>query len=151
MFACDADGDGQLSPGGYATAVQCTAPVLGCAGLWVEESTLPATDCDDTNGAVYFNATETCNGVDDDCDTLIDDGVKTTYACDADGDGQLSDSVYATAADCAPPGTGCDGGVWIEEATAAATDCDDANGGVQPGRRRLRRPGGRGRNDHVRL
>ena len=29
----------------------------------------------------------TCNGIDDNCDGLIDEGVKTTYFADSDGDG----------------------------------------------------------------
>ncbi|MCO4744351.1 MAG: putative metal-binding motif-containing protein [Proteobacteria bacterium] len=46
------------------------------------------TDCDDDNSAIYPGATEVCNGVSDDCDTPVDEGVPTnTYYRDADGDG----------------------------------------------------------------
>ena len=38
-------------------------------------------DCDDSNGSVYPGAVEQCNGVDDDCDWLVDEGF------DTDGDG----------------------------------------------------------------
>jgi hypothetical protein len=46
----DADGD--------------TAPAVACGG----------TDCDDTNAAVHPGATETCNGLDDDCNGASDEG-----------------------------------------------------------------------------
>ena len=42
-------------------------------------------DCDDDDPAVFPGATETANGVDDDCDGTIDEG---TVAYDDDGDGQ---------------------------------------------------------------
>jgi hypothetical protein len=45
------------------------------------------TDCDDTDSSIHPGASEVCNGKDDDCDGSIDEGVKTTYFRDADGDG----------------------------------------------------------------
>ena len=55
------------------------------------------TDCDDTSLATNPAATETCNGVDDDCDGTIDDGVGTTFYQDADGDGQGTSTATQTA------------------------------------------------------
>jgi hypothetical protein len=66
----DADGDGF---GGSATLSQCEAP---------DDATDDTTDCDDDDPAIAPDATETCNGLDDNCDGLSDEG--TT---DADGDG----------------------------------------------------------------
>src|SRR5690606_34558414 len=45
------------------------------------------TDCDDTRNTVHANGIESCNGVDDDCDGMIDEGVQNTYYRDRDGDG----------------------------------------------------------------
>ncbi|MCP4873418.1 MAG: hypothetical protein GY898_32405 [Proteobacteria bacterium] len=60
-------------------------------------------DCDDEQPLVYPNAPEACNGLDDDCDSIIDDG----FDVDLDG--------HTDAAACA------DG-----------TDCDDADGEINP-------------------
>jgi hypothetical protein len=44
-------------------------------------------DCDDTRATVHPTAVEACNGVDDDCNAAIDDGVQLTFYRDVDGDG----------------------------------------------------------------
>lgn len=82
-----------------------------------------ADDCDDTNNAVHPDALETCDGLDQDCDTLVDEEAAdavTLYA-DADGDG-YGDHASGTTA-CEHP----DGHV------ADSTDCDDTDPGVNPG------------------
>lgn len=66
-------------------------------------------DCDDGNARVRPGATERCNAVDDDCDTVVDDGF------DLDGDGLTV---------CGPDG---------EISTAPDNDCDDGNPSVRPG------------------
>ena len=43
-------------------------------------------DCDDSNSAINPNAVELDDGVDNDCNGLVDDGLKTWFI-DADGDG----------------------------------------------------------------
>jgi hypothetical protein len=45
------------------------------------------TDCDDTDNRTYPGATETCDNKDNNCNGTVDEGVKTTYYLDADGDG----------------------------------------------------------------
>ena len=84
-----------------------------------------ATDCDDTDPAVNPAAVEACNGIDDDCDTEIDEAGATgeiTWYADADADGYGDASDAGTLACDAPSGTLDDN-----------TDCDDGAAGVNPG------------------
>jgi hypothetical protein len=62
IWFADADGDGF---GNASTSIQaCTQPTAFVAD---------ANDCDDNNSAIYPMATEMVNGLDDDCDGLVDD------------------------------------------------------------------------------
>jgi hypothetical protein len=113
----DADVDGYGDPSTGVTA--CDAP---------SGSVADDTDCDDTNAAVNPAATEVCNGIDDDCDALVDGDDSsvdlatggTWYAdTDLDGYGDLSTGGWT----CTQP-TGT---------VADATDCDDTDIAVNPG------------------
>ena len=109
----DADGDGYGAPG--TTFISCTAP-----SGWVADGT----DCDDLNASINPSATESCNGVDDDCDGTTDeaDAVDAiTWYVDADSDG-YGDAASATTACDRPSGYVTDD-----------TDCDDSDSGVRPG------------------
>lgn len=59
----DLDGDGFGNP--LVTQIACAQPT---------GYVLNNTDCNDSNAAVYPGVTEACNGIDDDCDTVIDEG-----------------------------------------------------------------------------
>jgi hypothetical protein len=107
----DADGDG------YGAAawslLTCTAP---------EGYVADATDCDDDDGAVSPGAAERCNGADDDCDELADEGLTPpTWYVDGDADG-YGVAVGAVTACDAPAGT-----------ADVAGDCDDGEPLANPG------------------
>ncbi len=109
-FYADADADGYGDVA--STTLACTAP-----SGFVSNNT----DCDDTNAAIHPGATEVCNGIDEDCDGQIDEGVQLTFYADADGDG-YGDVASTTLACIAPSGY-----------VSNNTDCDDTNAAVHPG------------------
>ena len=83
---------------------------------------LDATDCDDANYDINPNATEICDGIDNNCDGQIDEGQSFLdwYAdIDLDGHGDISDLISACSQ---PPGYILDN-----------TDCDDTNSSIYPG------------------
>ncbi|MDP2312188.1 MAG: MopE-related protein [Pseudomonadota bacterium] len=84
---------------------------------------LAGDDCDDADAAVNPEASELCNGHDDDCDGTIDlDAVDMgTWYADGDGDDFGADATASVACD-APAG-----------AVATGGDCDDTNASVNPG------------------
>jgi hypothetical protein len=78
-------------------------------------------DCRDDNRAIHPNATERCNGMDDDCDQQVDEGVKRTFYRDADGDGHGTASPTLQAC-TAPSGY-----------ASSSLDCNDNDAAVRPG------------------
>ena len=81
-------------------------------------------ECDDANGSVHPGAAETCNEVDDDCNTVTDDDYATdavTWYADTDGDAYGDAGVERNACD-APGG-------YVPD----ATDCNDLDATVNPG------------------
>ncbi|MEQ1567693.1 MAG: MopE-related protein [Myxococcota bacterium] len=106
------DGDGDTFGDPASGAPFCSAP---------PDRVLDATDCDDAVAATFPGAPEVCDGIDQDCDAEIDDGVTLTLHVDGDGDG-FGDPV-ATVAAC-----GVEPGAVLDD-----TDCDDDDEDVYPG------------------
>ncbi len=79
-------------------------------------------DCDDGDPAVHPDATEDCNGIDDDCDGEVDESglVGTTWYADADGDGYGDPD--AGLVPC-----GSTDGLVLD-----ASDCDDGDPAIHP-------------------
>lgn len=79
-------------------------------------------DCDDADAGVNPDAVETCDGKDQDCNGLADDGATDgqTWFVDADGDGVGDDATAVVQCDAPAQGV-LDGG-----------DCDDTNPDVNP-------------------
>lgn len=81
-------------------------------------------DCNDGNPAINPGASEVCNGIDDDCDGNIDDGLTfTTYYADADNDNYGDDNDFVSTCD----------GITPVGYVAVGGDCDDANPAINPG------------------
>jgi hypothetical protein len=109
-FYYDADGDGFGNID--ATMTGCTAD---------EGYVSDSSDCDDTDTAINPGMSEICNGVDDNCDGMIDDNAPFTFYADADGDSYGSPFITITAC-FAPNGY-----------VSNNTDCDDSDQSVYPG------------------
>ncbi len=108
----DSDGDG-FGDGG-STAAACAQPSGYVADF---------TDCDDDDALVNPDATELCNGEDDDCDGTVDEddaADAATWYADADVDG-YGDAGDTTAACGQPSGY-----------VADDSDCDDGDAMVSP-------------------
>ncbi|MFZ9882368.1 MAG: putative metal-binding motif-containing protein, partial [Phycisphaerales bacterium] len=85
-YYTDADNDGFGSSS--ATGVSSCSPISG--------SVTNNGDCNDADGAVNPNATEVCDGIDNNCAGGIDEGVTITFYRDADNDTYGSASVTVT-------------------------------------------------------
>lgn len=106
----DTDADGYGNPD-YPEAA-CVAPAGHVANH---------IDCDDGDAAISPGGTETCNGLDDDCDGTEDDGVGSVWYLDADGDHYGDPAVSQTA--CTRPSS----------YTLDGSDCYDLSPDAFPG------------------
>jgi len=84
-----------------------------------------AADCDEADASVHAEAEEICDGVDNNCDGQIDEGVLNVYYGDVDGDG-FGDPTTTYEA-CAP----------AAGQSTNPNDCDDSDASVHPGAEEL--------------
>lgn len=77
-------------------------------------------ECNDGDVAIHPNIDESCNGIDDNCDGQVDEGITVAWYPDSDGDGygQNTASIW----DCVQP-TG-----YVND----ATDCNDVDATIYP-------------------
>jgi Concanavalin A-like lectin/glucanases superfamily/Secretion system C-terminal sorting domain/Putative metal-binding motif/Fibronectin type III domain len=108
-YYADADSDGFGNP---SVSIQACNQSQG----YVTNNT----DCDDTRANVNPNVNEICDGLDNDCNGIIDEGVKSTFYADSDGDG-YGNPLATTQACSAPIGY-----------VSNNTDCDDTKASVKP-------------------
>jgi hypothetical protein len=110
-YYLDADGDGYGTSAGRRSACEAPAGYVSVSG-----------DCNDANAAIAPGLTETCDGVDQDCDGRADEDAVDTVSWhpDSDGDGYGASGVTVTAC-TAPSGY-----------LADASDCDDTDTSVSP-------------------
>ena len=110
-FYRDSDMDGHGDP---------TMSMEGCGTL--TGYVVSNDDCNDTRNDIYPGRVEACDSADNNCNNMIDEGVKTTYYADADQDGH--GNLNMTMAACTMP----------SGYVTSFDDCDDANNIKYPGR-----------------
>jgi hypothetical protein len=90
----------------------------------LETYTRVRVDCDDTNPDVHPSVDEVCDGIDNDCDRMIDEAEAidaVRWAPDADGDGY--GDWAAAVLSCEP----------VDGMIPNDGDCDDTNDAIHPG------------------
>ena len=109
-YFADADGDG------FGNVTIDTSACLMPLGFVTD-----STDCNDNDFSIHPGVNEICNGIDDNCDGQIDEGLFLVFYADADGDGYGDVATDSLA--CSQPSG------YVSD----STDCIDSNNLVYPG------------------
>jgi hypothetical protein len=111
----DADGDGFGDE---------TATVESCDSAAPAGYVSNAADCNDADAAQFPGAVEVCDGIDNNCDGMVDNGLTvSTYYLDSDGDG-FGDAAASVDTCATTPPAGY---------VANGTDCNDTSNSQNPG------------------
>lgn len=110
----DADGD-NYSPNSVSYCLDIITK-----GYVEAMKTLGTNDCDDSNPSAHPGNIEICDGIDNNCNGQVDEGVKLTFYKDQDGDGFGSPSQTTQACN------------QITGYVSNSLDCDDSNPAVNP-------------------
>ena len=114
----DADADG------YGAMVEISSPIFDCVDTPPEDYVSNAEDCNDVDATINPSFDEYCDGVDNNCDGVIDeetalDVIPWYFDADLDGYGDINEQILA----CVPP----------PYHLSDSTDCDDSDSSVNPG------------------
>jgi hypothetical protein len=118
-YYCDDDLDGYIDPTGDGAYTGDGCVPAGC-------QVMPGDDCNDNDSAIRPGGVEVCDGIDNDCDELIDDndpgitGQSTWYA---DTDSDMYGDANSTTLACNQPGG------YVPD----NTDCNDSDSAISPG------------------
>jgi hypothetical protein len=109
IFYADSDSDGY---GNLNTSISACIETSG----FVSDTT----DCNDSNPNIHPSQSEACNGIDDNCDSQVDEGAVAIFYFDADADG--FGNADSTVMSCPAP----------EGFVFNAADCNDSDATISP-------------------
>jgi len=125
LLACSPDAHDSTAAVTAATDSADTTPL----GVDLDGDGYGADDCGDNDTEVHPGAEDVCDGIDNDCDGHVDDGLSSERLfldCDGDGGGDYAtaDTTCQDARPAAP--AGC---AWVRD----GADCDDADPAIDHG------------------